>query len=205
MTFAEQDLLAPLDAAPCLDHLAEMKQRLDDEAQDYARAVGEGVRSLLGSARWFDEGYRGILRDVSSGKAAEIQKVREPILDAFQHRLALLFQAARLARHAEQLTGHVLPELAPLEAEVGEMGKRLMSLMTRWQTAGDLAGLTEEKIQHRVSHVEFRRLSPEQRDDIMRRSAELAEEDYRTNPELLCFEAFGEKDLYDDYPDTSEG
>lgn len=202
MTFAERDLLALLDAAPCLDHLAEQKQKIDDAAQEYARAVEEGVRPLLGTAGWFDESYKGILRDVASGKAAEIQAAREPILDACYHRLALLFQAGRLARHAKQLTGRVMPGGVQLDAEIGEMGGRLLSLASRWHTVEDLAGLTEESLLRRVRPTELRRLTREQRQAITRRSAELAEEDYRTNRELLGFEAFGEKDLYDAYPDA---
>ena len=202
MTLAEPDLLAPLDALPCLDHLAEQKQKIDDANQEYARAVEEGVRPLLGTAKWFDESYKGLLRDVANGKAAEIQKNRELILDACYRRLALLFRAGRLARHAEQLTGHALPGEVQLDSDIGEMGRRLSSLAARWHTAEDLANLTAESLELRVTPTELRRLTREQRDQIMQRSAELAEEDYRTNRELLCFDAFGEKDLYDHYPDA---
>jgi hypothetical protein len=41
-------------------------------------------------------------------------------------------------------------------------------------------------------------LPVEQRDIILEASAAIAEEEYRTNPELACFDAFGEEDLYAD-------
>ncbi len=44
--------------------------------------------------------------------------------------------------------------------------------------------------------AELRRLPPEQRDAILAAAAAEAEEEYRTNPELTAFEAFGEDDLY---------
>lgn len=50
--------------------------------------------------------------------------------------------------------------------------------------------------------AELQRLPAEQRDAILAAAAAEAEEDYRTNPELRCFEAFGEEDLYVDSSDT---
>jgi hypothetical protein len=43
---------------------------------------------------------------------------------------------------------------------------------------------------------ELRGLPPEQRDSIMKSAARLAEDDYRRDPELTAFEAFGKDDLY---------
>jgi acyl-CoA reductase-like NAD-dependent aldehyde dehydrogenase len=48
----------------------------------------------------------------------------------------------------------------------------------------------------RWTAAELRKLPPEQRDAIMEAAAALAEEEYRTNPELTAFEAFGKDDLY---------
>lgn len=45
---------------------------------------------------------------------------------------------------------------------------------------------------------ELRKLPPEQRDAILEAAAIQAEEDYRNNPELTAFEAFGKDDLYGD-------
>jgi hypothetical protein len=44
--------------------------------------------------------------------------------------------------------------------------------------------------------TELRRLPAEQRDAILEAQATLAEAEYRDNPELTDFEAFGKDDLY---------
>jgi hypothetical protein len=44
--------------------------------------------------------------------------------------------------------------------------------------------------------AELRKLPPEQRNAILEAAAALAEHEYRNNPELTAFEAFGEHDLY---------
>ncbi len=49
--------------------------------------------------------------------------------------------------------------------------------------------------------TELMRLPFEERERILAEQAALAEEEYRTNPELTEFEAFGEDDLYDEYPE----
>jgi hypothetical protein len=49
---------------------------------------------------------------------------------------------------------------------------------------------------------ELRRLPREQRNAILAEQAALMADVYRNNPELTDFEAFGEKDLYVDPPDT---
>jgi hypothetical protein len=43
---------------------------------------------------------------------------------------------------------------------------------------------------HSWTAAELRKLPPEQRDAVMEAAAALAEQDYRTNPELTAFEAF---------------
>jgi hypothetical protein len=52
---------------------------------------------------------------------------------------------------------------------------------------------------------ELRKLPPEQRDSILEAAAASAEEEYRTNPDLTDFEAFGDKDLYGDSSSTETG
>ncbi len=205
MTFAEPEMLMPLEAAPSLDHLAERKLQIDDAVEVYAREVETGVGTLLGSVQWFDECCRFFLREVLNGNAAKVQAARGAFLDASRERLKLLHRAWALARHAGRVAGHDLPNWAPLSAEVEGLGIRVISLATHWQTVEDLPALTEERIKRRSPPTDMRRLTREQRQEIMGWGAELAEEEYRTNPELLCFEAFGEKDLYDTYPDTAEG
>ena len=44
--------------------------------------------------------------------------------------------------------------------------------------------------------AELRKMPPHERDAILEAAAAAAEHDYRTNPELTAFEAFGEDDLY---------
>lgn len=48
---------------------------------------------------------------------------------------------------------------------------------------------------------ELMRLPLEERNRILAEQAEQVAEEYRTNPELTAFEAFGEDDLYDEYPE----
>ncbi len=51
--------------------------------------------------------------------------------------------------------------------------------------------------------AELRKLLPEQRDAILEAAAALAEQEYRTNPELTAFEAFGKDDLCGDSSNTT--
>jgi hypothetical protein len=49
--------------------------------------------------------------------------------------------------------------------------------------------------------TELLKLPLEERDKILEEQAILAEELYRTDPDLTGFEAFGEEDFYDEYPE----
>jgi len=53
--------------------------------------------------------------------------------------------------------------------------------------------------------AELRALAPAERDAILEAQAALVESDYRNDPELTAFEAFGPKDLYVDDTDTPTG
>jgi acyl-CoA reductase-like NAD-dependent aldehyde dehydrogenase len=53
--------------------------------------------------------------------------------------------------------------------------------------------------------AELRKLPPDQRDAILQAAAALAEEEYRNNPELTAFEAFGKDDLYGESANTETG
>ena len=55
--------------------------------------------------------------------------------------------------------------------------------------------------QRRLTAIELLQLPREERDRILAAAAEDAADEYRMNPELTEFEAFGEDDLYDDYPE----
>ena len=50
--------------------------------------------------------------------------------------------------------------------------------------------------------AELRKLPAVERDAILEAAAVLAEQEYRRNPELTAFEAFGEGDLHVDSSDT---
>jgi len=50
--------------------------------------------------------------------------------------------------------------------------------------------------------AELRKLPPEQRDAILAEAAARAEDDYRNDPELTAFEAFGKDDLHVDSSNT---
>ena len=54
----------------------------------------------------------------------------------------------------------------------------------------------------RWTAAELRKLPPAQRDAILEAAATLAEEDYRSDPRLTAFEAFGKDDLYGDSSST---
>jgi hypothetical protein len=52
---------------------------------------------------------------------------------------------------------------------------------------------------------ELRKLPPHERDAILEAAALLAEAEYRTNPELTAFDAFGKDDLRGDSSSTEAG
>jgi hypothetical protein len=54
----------------------------------------------------------------------------------------------------------------------------------------------------RWTAAELRKLPPEERDAILEEAARFAEVEYRNNPELTAFEAFGKDDLYGDSAST---
>jgi len=60
----------------------------------------------------------------------------------------------------------------------------------------------DEKEPRRSTIVELLALPPDQRDAILETQAALAEHDYRNDPELTAFEAYGPDDLYVDDTDT---
>jgi hypothetical protein len=57
------------------------------------------------------------------------------------------------------------------------------------------AGLTGSS-SRRWTATELRKLPPDQRDAVLEAAAALAEDDYRNDPQLTAFEAFGKDDLY---------
>jgi hypothetical protein len=53
--------------------------------------------------------------------------------------------------------------------------------------------------------AELRKLPPDERDAILARQAAALEDDYRNDPTLTDFEAFGDEDLYVDGPGPEAG
>ena len=58
------------------------------------------------------------------------------------------------------------------------------------------------KLRRRWTPSELRSLPREERDAIMEAAAALAEDDYRNDPALTAFEAFGKDDLYGESSST---
>lgn len=54
----------------------------------------------------------------------------------------------------------------------------------------------------RWTAAELRKLPPAEREAILEAAAALAEEEYRKNPTLTAFEAFGKDDLYGESSNT---
>ena len=54
----------------------------------------------------------------------------------------------------------------------------------------------------RWTAAELRKLPPAERDAILEEQAAALADEYRNNPELTAFEAFGDEDLYVDSSDT---
>jgi hypothetical protein len=61
---------------------------------------------------------------------------------------------------------------------------------------------TETTTKKRWTAAELRKMPAAERDAIMEAAAALAEAEYRNNPELTAFEAFGKDDLYVDSSNT---
>jgi hypothetical protein len=57
----------------------------------------------------------------------------------------------------------------------------------------------------RWTATELRKLPPAERDVILAQQAAALADEYRNNPELTAFEAFGDEDLYVDSSDSETG
>ena len=58
------------------------------------------------------------------------------------------------------------------------------------------------KKRKRWAAAELRKLPAQERDAILEAAAALAEDEYRNDPELTAFEAFGKNDLYGESSNT---
>lgn len=61
---------------------------------------------------------------------------------------------------------------------------------------------TDTSVSKRWTAAELRKLPPDEREAILEAAAARAEEEYRKNPELTAFEAFGKDDLYGESSNT---
>jgi hypothetical protein len=61
---------------------------------------------------------------------------------------------------------------------------------------------TNVKLGRRWTASELRQLPAQERDAILEAAAVLAEPEYRNNPELTAFEAFGKDDLHGESSNT---
>ena len=59
-----------------------------------------------------------------------------------------------------------------------------------------------ETTRKRWTASEVRKLPAHERDAILEAAAQIAESEYRNNPELTAFEAYGEDDLHGDSSDA---
>lgn len=72
-------------------------------------------------------------------------------------------------------------------------------------TVLETAEAQESALQYKPAPTarELLKLPLEERDRILSAQAALAEQIYRNDPELTVFEAFGEDDFYDEYPEDA--
>lgn len=127
--------LAPLEA---------WERSLRHAGEEYAREVQMGVRSILGAAEQFKEGWELLRREVLAGHADEVQQLRDRFLRAFEERLAHLQEADKLVQFASQVAARELPEARELKKEIATLGPMLQRLAERWRTKEDLERLVAE-------------------------------------------------------------
>jgi uncharacterized protein (DUF433 family) len=133
--------LSPPPERAGLEALEAWKRSLHLAGQEYARVVQQRVRSLLGAADQFQKGWELCRREVLAGHAAEVQRLRDRFLRAFEERLALLREAHELVLFASRVAGNELPEAQELKAEIASLAPLLESLSREWQSREDLERL----------------------------------------------------------------
>ena len=129
-----------------LGPLGAWRQSLDSSAQAYAQEVQQAVRSSLGAAASFENGWQLLCHEVLAGRTAEMHELRESFLSSYRHCLRSLEEASELARFAQQVTQRTLPEESELADEAAMLASKLTRLADRWKTADDLEDLAAESI-----------------------------------------------------------
>ena len=120
-------------------------RRMAEAERDYADAVQQFARDMLGSVDTFDRICEMLVQDVLKGNAAELHSERESLLSDFRRRVDLLQQACDGARRAEQATGIALPEVTRLDEEAKTLREKVTRLESRWQTEDDLEVLAADR------------------------------------------------------------
>ncbi len=123
---------------------AAWKRSLRHAGEEYAREVQTGVRSVLGAAEQFKEGWALFRREVLAGHADQVQQLRDRFLRAFAERLAHLQQADQLVQFAGRVAASELPEAQELKKEIAALEPMLERLAARWRTREDLERLVAE-------------------------------------------------------------
>ena len=122
--------------------------------RDYAHAVQQFARDMLGSVDTFESIYEMLVQGVLNGKGAELHTERESLFSDFRRRIDLLQQACDGAWRAEQATGIALPELTRLEEEAKTLRDKVARLESRWQTEDDLEVLAADRFSLPAGKVE---------------------------------------------------
>jgi uncharacterized protein (DUF433 family) len=138
------DVLVELDKKLTPPRLEAWKSSLRNAGGEYAREVRAGVRSILGAADRFTEGWDLLRREVQAGHAEEVQQLRDRFLRSFEERLKHLEDASRLVQLASQVSAGEVPEAQQLQAEIAALGPMLRDLADKWQTRDDLQRLVAE-------------------------------------------------------------
>lgn len=107
-----------------------------------------------------------------------------------------------LALHEAEFRGRklllkILPEVEESNAQMQDTSQGEMEADANSQD-------TEAAYPPAPSARELLKLPLKERDRILAAQAALLAEEYRTNPDLNCFEAFGPNDLYDEYPEMED-
>jgi hypothetical protein len=144
-----EDLLLELGAAPPgtanLESLERRGSELEKDWRAFLHDVGEAVKAMRGSAHALEKIWDGLVLAVARGRTAEVQAIRQNILEVFARwldglkRTHLLATRLRQSHGGETITDPdvLLPEIAALE-------RLRANVLDRWQTPENLERLAVE-------------------------------------------------------------
>jgi hypothetical protein len=152
------DLLRGLETAgPVVGSL----ENVADLVRVVARELSGAVEGMQGSAGTFENAWRRIVVEVATGKTAEMQAVRQRLLDAFEKRLSLLRQAYELASWLSKLGRADVPNPEIVRAEIAGMERLKATVFERWQSPEDLEDLAARD--YPLTTADLDRLGPHRR------------------------------------------